>query len=214
LENFKGRIAKALHAPTKEARTIELLKLFYFKGTDDETLKTYKTLSVPYIATIKDPDIKFIGLEPNHRSEYVQNGVEYRTNTPHQGFVSLNGKTKIPYGKAGGRYVFPGMISKVIKRGVKDKQHQIVVMGHGPDGPPKFRGYCEYLQSNGKADKKLIEDNGWGNQTLVWRGEKLLKCVVTLLNAEAELTIIVQKDLKHEKKIVKNLKKGQTISWP
>ncbi len=179
-----ARIAAAYRAADKNAA---LLALFHLAGVDPETRAIFERLHVGrMLARYEAPDVAFEPLPDDFDPLQVAGGYEYRPNLELLGYVVLRvhgeaggRNTRIPYGLHGGRYLFTGVTRTAVNPDAPpDKTLQMIVIGLAAP-PPRFKGFCDVMQSNGQSRRMSIEDNGHGNRTIIVTAQYLERCELT-----------------------------------
>ncbi len=213
-----ARIAAAYRAADK---TAALLALFHLAGVDPETRAIFERLHAGrLLARYEAPDVAFEPLPEDFDPLQVAAGYEYRPNLELLGTVVLrehgeeSGRnTRIPYGLHGGRYLFTGMTRTAVNPDAPpDKALQMIVIGRAVP-PPRFKGFCDVMQSNGRSRRMAIEDNGYGNRTLIVTAQYLERCELTsALSGDDWLSLRLLED--DREILVRRIEAPETtISW-
>ena len=202
LEDFTLRLAEAFAEGDKSARTQRIQTLFYPAGLDEETAKLMERSS-RYLANIERPEVAFEAVPDDAEFLNVLDGYEYTPNLVPEGYVVLTkpgaepgNHTRIPYGRRpeDGLYLFPAMTRKLVNPDAEpDKQLQMLAMGIGHPALT-FEGWCDLALSNGTTKRITLEDQGIGNQTRIYRGQKILACDITNTSGRDRLSLILMED--------------------
>lgn len=186
-EQFVERVKAAFQHADK---TAALKRLFYFEDVDPETRKIYDSRIIGrMLAKYDRPKIALEPLPPEFDPVQVVDGYEYRPNVEVVGYVVLEGKTRVPYGRRDGRYYITAMTRRAVNPGgPPDKMLQMMVIGIG-NPPVRFEGHCDVMQSNGRSKRTKLEDNGHGNRTVIVRAQRIEGCTVVNVSGRGTLSL-------------------------
>jgi hypothetical protein len=188
LDQFKSRIERAFAA---EDRAAALLSLVELKGADASIMTLYRKRLIPMLARKQNPDVTFAPLRPGFNPVRVSKGWEYRPSVKLLGYVVLDGRTKVPYGKSDDLHVIAGMTRiKAAANPPAEQTVQVIVIGHAVPAM-RFEGECTIMQSNNKTRRLRLGDNGHGNQTIALNAVRIESCEVTNLSGEGTMSLRV-----------------------
>jgi hypothetical protein len=200
---FTARIAAAYEAADKAEKKTALLALFHLEDVDPETRAIFERTHVGrFLARYETPTVAFEPLPDDFDPLQVAGGYEYRPNLELLGTVVLREQgdeggrnTRIPYGLHGGRYLFTAVTRTAVNPDAPpDKSLQMIVIGLAVP-PPRFKGFCDVMQSNGESRRMAIEDNGHGNRTLIVMAQYLERCELTSdLSGDGALSLRLLED--------------------
>lgn len=188
LDDFANRVKSAFAAQDPHNAVKSLFRL---QGMDDEVIALYDKRTIPMLLRRPAETVAFEDLPADFRSEYVQQGYEYRPNLTPLGYLVLNGKTRVPYGKIDERFYITGMSRKQVNANPPAEiTVQVNVFGFSTP-PVRYSGSCDILQSNGKTITMAIEDTGIGNNTMAMNAVRIESCRVTKQSGDGPLTMRV-----------------------
>lgn len=187
---FAERIAEAFRAADK---TAALKTLFYLEGVDAESLVMYEQRIIGRILVRHEtPTIGFEDLPADFDPTYVSNGYEYRPNIVPLGFVVINGKTRVVFGRHEGRLYFAGVSRTAVSPdGPPDRLVQMMAVGMAHP-PVRFEGFCDVMQSNGRLKRVALADEGRGNTTVAMMAQHIAACELTMLSGEGALSLTLR----------------------
>jgi len=188
LDDFANRVRSAFAASNQHQA---VRSLFSLQGMDEEVIALYDKRTIPLLLRRPAEMVTFEELPADFRGEYVQQGYEYRPNLKPLGYLVLNGKTRVPYGKVDERYYITGMSRKQVNANPPAEiTVQVNVFGFSTP-PVRYSGSCEILQSNGKTVTMAIEDTGIGNNTMAMNAVRIESCQATKQSGDGPLTMRV-----------------------
>ena len=190
IEDFLARVEAAYAAPDPAAAMTEL---FHLDGVDAQSREVYDKKIIPLL--LRGHDAPAVGTEPvsdDFDPVYVLNGYEYRPNLTPLGYVVIDDKTRMVYGRHDGRYVFVGTARTAVNPdGPPDRMLQMMLVGIAHP-PVNYTGYCDVMQSNGKTKRMELEDSGNGNTTAIIMGQYIERCEVTNDSGRGSLSLRLQ----------------------
>lgn len=188
LDDFANRVKSAFAAADQHQA---IKSLFRLQGMDAELIALYDKRTIPMLLRRPAETVTFEDLPADFRGEYVQQGYEYRPNLTPLGYLVLNGKTRVPYGKVDERFYMTGMSRKLVNANPPAEiTVQVNVFGFSTP-PVRYSGSCEILQSNGKTVTMAIEDTRIGNNTMAMNAVQIESCQVTKKSGDGPLTMRV-----------------------
>lgn len=186
-EQFVERVKAAFQHTDKSAA---LKRLFYLDDVDPETLKMYESRIIGrMLAKYDRPSVALEPLPTDFDPVQVIDGYEYRPNVEVVGYLVLEGKTRVPYGRREGRHYITAMTRRAVNPGgPPDKMLQMMVIGLA-NPPVRFEGHCDVMQSNGQSRRMKLEDNGHGNRTVIVMAQRIEGCTVVNVSGRGTLSL-------------------------
>lgn len=187
VDDFLARIAQAF---ASDDRPQALKDLFYLEGTDAETVAHYENRIIGrMLGKYQAPVLTLAPLPTDFDDVQVVGNYEYRPNLLPLGYVVLNDRTRVPYGRDGARYYFTGLTRTAIEDPLgPQKMLQMMVLGIG-DPPVRYEGWCDVMQANRRIRRMKLEDAGNGGNTSIITAVRIEACNVRKLSAHGGLRL-------------------------
>lgn len=187
LDEFTDRVRQAFAGPD---RTAALKALFFMDDMDAETKAMYEGRIIGRILERYDaPTVTLEPLPAGFEGVQVGNGYEYRPNLAPLGYVVLNGKTRVVYGRHNGRFYFSGMIRTPIENPAgPERVLQMIVMAFASP-PIRFDGFCQVLLANHTKKRVLLADDGMTSRTMLVSGVRIESCELRNLSGRGGMML-------------------------
>ena len=184
---FVNRVQAAYAAQDKKAA---LRALYYLEGMDAETLRMFEDrILARLLLKNESPNTVLEPLPDDFQPIQVGGGFEYRPNLEPLGFVALDGKTRVLYGRKGDRYYLVGIIrTPVTDPAGPEVMLQMIVLGMG-NPQISFDGHCSVLLANRDIKRVRLHDEGMTSKTMMVVGVRIETCELRNLSGQGSVML-------------------------